>query len=398
MPRTNQRGLPKVVSEPHGGKLIDRTAERPGDADELPRISLTDDGYMDLEMLGTGAYSPLEGFMTRDDFDAVIERSRIADGTPWSLPVVLPSDGDVSEEKHALVYDGVVVGAVDVEETWEYDDERWAREILGATDDNHPGVRRIRSLGDTLVGGRIDLYAESDVAGYERRYTPRESRDEFEGRDWRSVVGFQTRNPPHRAHEYLQKCALETVDGLFVQPLVGSTKPSDVDPGVRMRAYDALVDGYYADERVVLGTLKTPMRYAGPREALFHALVRQNYGCTHFVIGRDHAGVKDYYGGYEAHEFLRDVEDEIGVTPLYYDYAFYCHDCDGMATEKTCGHGDTAHENPSGTYIRQTARDGGNISDKLMRPEVWDIVRSELVEETSGKEAEANARTAGGPS
>jgi len=387
-----------MVSEPHGDELVDRTAERPEEADELPRLSLSDEEYMDLEMLGTGAYSPLEGFLTRDDFDSVLEEARLDDGTAWSLPVVLSTEDGVSNEKHALSNDGEIVGTVDAEETWEYDDERWAREVLDTTEDDHPGVRRVRSLGDTLVGGRVELYFESDETAYERRYTPQESRAEFEGRGWRSVVGFQTRNPPHRAHEYLQKCALETVDGLFVQPLVGSTKEGDVDPGVRMRAYDALVDGYYADERVVLGTLKTPMRYAGPREALFHALVRQNYGCTHFVIGRDHAGVKDYYGGYEAHEFLRGFEDEIGVTPLYYDYAFYCHECDGMATQKTCGHREEVHENPSGTYIRQTARNGGEVSDKLMRPEVWGIVRDELGEEKSGREAEASARTGGGTS
>ncbi len=387
-----------MVSEPHGDRLVDRRAERPDGADELPRLSLSDDEYMDLEMIGTGAYSPLDGFMTREDFDRVVEEARLDGGTIWSLPVVLSTDDGVRNEKHALVHGGDIVGAVEVEETWEYDDERWTQEVLDTTDDDHPGVRRVRSLGDKLVGGRVELYVESDETAYERRYTPRESRAEFEDRGWRSVVGFQTRNPPHRAHEYLQKCALETVDGLFVQPLVGSTKKGDVDPGVRMRAYDALVDGYYADERVVLGTLKTPMRYAGPREALFHALVRQNYGCTHFVIGRDHAGVKDYYGGYDAHDFLRGFEDEVGVTPLYYDYAFYCYDCDGMATEKTCGHREEAHENPSGTYIRQTARQGGEVSDKLMRPEVWDIVRDELREEKSGREAEASARTGGGTS
>ena len=385
-----------MVSEPHGGTLVDSTAERPDEADNLPRLRLSDDEYMDLEMLGTGAYSPLDKFMTRDDFEGVVDRSRLSDGTPWSLPIVLSADTDVSNEKHALVHDGVTVGAIDVEETWEYDEEHWAREVLGTTDDGHPGVRRIRSLGDTLVGGKVELYVESDEEEYEIRYTPRESRDEFEESGWRSVVGFQTRNPPHRAHEYLQKCALETVDGLFVQPLVGSTKQGDVDPGVRMRAYNALVDGYYAEDRVVLGTLKTPMRYAGPREALFHALVRQNYGCTHFVIGRDHAGVKDYYGGYEAHDFLRGFEDEIDVTPLYYDYAFYCHDCDGMATEKTCGHADNVRENPSGTYIRQKARNGGEVSEKLMRSEVWEIIRDELIEEAAGREADANARTGTG--
>jgi len=276
-------------------------------------------------LLGTGAYSPLDGFLTREDFDSVLEDARLGDGTPWSLPVVLPTEADVTEEKHALVHEDEIVGAVEVEETWEYDDDRWAREVLGTTESDHPGVRRIRSLGDTLVGGRVELYVESDEADYERRYTPREARDEFDGRGWNSVVGFQTRNPPHRAHEYLQKCALETVDGLFVHPLVGSTKEGDMDPGVRLHAYDALLGEYYADERVVLGTLKVPMRYAGPREALFHALVRQNYGCTHFIVGRDHAGVGDYYGSYEAHEYLRGFEDELGVEPLYFEYAFYCH-------------------------------------------------------------------------
>jgi len=387
-----------MTAEPHGGTLVDRTDERPEGDTELPTVALTEDGYTDLELVGTGAYSPLEGFMTRDDFDRVVEEARLEDGTPWSLPVVLSTDGEVTNEKHALVYDGEVVGAVDIEETWEYDGDRWARSVLGTTDDDHPGVCRVRSHGETLVGGKVELYGESDEAGYERRYTPREARDEFDERGWRSVVGFQTRNPPHRAHEYLQKSALETVDGLFVHPLVGSTKEGDVDAGVRLHAYDALVDGYYADDRVVLGTLKAPMRYAGPREALFHAVVRQNYGCTEFIVGRDHAGVGDYYGSYEAHDYLRRFEDEVCVEPLYFEYAFYCHACDGMATAKTCSHGDAEHENPSGTYIRQTARDGGEVSEKLMRPEVWEIVRDELASQASGKEAEASARATGGGS
>jgi sulfate adenylyltransferase len=386
-----------VTSEPHGGTLVDRTADRPEDADELPRIRLTEDEYTDLELIGTGAYSPLRGFVTRDDFESVLEEARLADGTPWSLPVTLSTDGDVTEEKHALVRNGDVVGAIDVEETWGYDAERWARAVLGTAEDDHPGVRRVRSLGDTLVGGEVELYAESSEEGYERRYTPREARAEFESRGWRSVVGFQTRNPPHSAHEYLQKCALETVDGLFVHPLVGSTKEGDVDAGVRLHAYDALLDGYYADERVVLGTLKAPMRYAGPREALFHALVRQNYGCTEFIVGRDHAGVGDYYGSYEAHDYLRGFEDEIDVNPLYFEYAFYCHDCDGMATDKTCSHDDERRENPSGTKIRRAGRRGEDASPKLVRPEVWEVISDELAEETVGEEQEASARAGGGP-
>ncbi len=384
-----------MTAEPHGGTLVDATASRPDEADDLPALTLTDDEYMDLEMLGTGAYSPLDGFLTRADFDNVLEDARLDDGTPWSLPVVFSTEGDVPNQKHALVHDGEIVGSVDVEETWLYDEDRWAREVLGTTDDDHPGVRRIRSLGETLVGGTVELYVESEEAGYERRYTPREARAEFDGNGWHSVVGFQTRNPPHRAHEHLQKCALETVDGLFVHPLVGSTKEGDMDPGVRLHAYDALLDEYYADDRVTLGTLKAPMRYAGPREALFHALVRQNYGCTHFIVGRDHAGVGDYYGSYEAHDYLREFEDELGVEPLYFEYAFYCHACDGMATAKTCSHDDEVRDNPSGTKIRRAGRRGENVSEKLVRPEVWDVIRDELRGESAGSEKTASLRTGG---
>jgi len=382
-----------MTSEPHGGTLVDRTAARPEDADEVPRIALTDDEYMDLEMLGTGAYSPLGGFMERDDFDAVLESARLSDGTPWSLPVVLSTEQEVPKTKHTLTYDGSTVGAIEVNELWEYNDDRWTDAVLGTTESAHPGVKRIRSRGDTLVGGTVELYDESPEAPYERRYTPRESRGEFNERGWRSVVGFQTRNPPHRAHEYLQKCALETTDGLFVQPLVGSTKEGDMDPGVRLHAYDALLGEYYSDDRVVLGTLKAPMRYAGPREALFHAVVRQNYGCTHFVVGRDHAGVGEYYGSYEAHEYLRGFEDELGVDPVYFEYAFYCHACDGMATSKTCSHEHDLRENPSGTKIRKAGRRGEEVSPKLMRPEVWEIVSSELRGDAAGSEGEASLRT-----
>jgi len=384
-----------MTSEPHGGTLVDRTSERPDDVDELPRLRLTDDEYMDLEMLGTGAYSPLGGFMRREDFDSVLKDARLANGTPWSLPVILSTDTDASEEKHALIHDGEIVGAIDVEDKWTYDDDRWAREVLGTTEPAHPGVERIRSLGETLIGGSVELYAESEEAGYERRYTPREARAEFDAHGWRSVVGFQTRNPPHRAHEYLQKCALETTEGLFVQPLVGSTKEGDMDPGVRLHAYDALLNEYYSDDNVVLGTLKAPMRYAGPREALFHSVVRQNYGCTHFVVGRDHAGVGDYYGSYEAHDYLRGFEDELGVEPLYFEYAFYCHACDGMATSKTCSHPDDLRENPSGTKIRKAGRRGEDVSPKLVRPEVWEIIASELRDETAGSEGEASLRAGG---
>lgn len=384
-----------MTVEPHGGGLVDRTREPPEDVDELPRLEIDRSTYMDLEMLATGAYSPLKGFVTHDDFRRVVEDARLADGTAWGLPISLAVDEEPEYTRHALVFDGSIVGSVYVEECWRKDATFWAEGVYGTTDDDHPGVERVHGLGSHLVGGEVELYRPTPEKSYERRYTPREARDEFDRRGWRSVVGFQTRNPPHRAHEYLQKCALETADGVFVHPLVGTTKDADVDAGVRMHAYRVLLDEYYSDDHALLGTLKAPMRYGGPREALFHALVRQNYGCSRFVVGRDHAGVGDHYSSYEAHDFLREFEDEIAVQPLYYDYAFYCHDCDGMATDRTCGHSDDARENPSGTRIRRTARRGGDVSPKLMRPVVWEVVRDELRGQEE-RESAASPRT-GGP-
>ncbi len=383
-----------MTAEPHGGDLVDRVQEQPDDADDLPSIEIDRRTYLDLEMIAVGGYSPLEGFMTQDSFNRVVAEARLADGSPWGVPVTLTTDNAPSEEPHALTYDGEPVGRVDVEETWSKDAEAWSEGVYGTTELAHPGVEHVHGHGDHHVGGDVELYTSTPEAGYERLTTPKESRREFRERQWDSVVGFQTRNPPHRAHEYIQKTALENHDGLFVHPLVGTTKDSDVDAAVRMHAYEALLDEYYAGGRVALGTLKAPMRYAGPREALFHAVVRQNYGCTAFVVGRDHAGVGDYYGSYEAQDYLREFEDELDVDPLYFEYAFYCHSCDGMATAKTCPHPDDSHVNPSGTYIRRTAREGGDVSPKLMRPEVWEIVRSQL-ESQSEQEAGANARTGG---
>lgn len=399
-----------MVSDPHGGELVDRTVEGPdelpgdlvaiedGDAapaDGAPAIPLSRNEYMDLELIAEGAYSPLEGFMTGDDVDSVLDEMRLGDGTPWSIPIVLAVDERPGEERHVLTRDGDAVGTIDVEEAWRPDVDRWVEAAFDTADDDHPGVRRVRDKPDWLVGGTVHLAEHQPAEAFERALTPRETRALFRERDWRTIAGFQTRNPPHRAHEYLQKAALETLDGLLIHPLVGTTKPSDVDPDVRMDAYDALIDEYHVADRVALSTLRAPMRYAGPREALLHAVVRQNYGCTHFVIGRDHAGVKDYYGSYAAHDLMRRFESEIDVQPLYFDFAFYCHGCDGMATKKTCSHDADVKEEPSGTFIRRQARDGGEISDKIMRPEVWQVVSDALREENAGREAEAEARTGG---
>lgn len=359
-----------MVSQPYNNKLTDRVVEKPEQIDDYPSILLTEDEYMDLELIATGAYSPLEGFMDKQNFKSVLDNLCLKDGTPWSIPIVLSSKQQADKVQHKLIYDGEIVGSIDVVQSWRYKPKKWMHSVLNTTEEKHPGVRRIKSLDDWLVGGKINLYKKTPVEKYEIRLTPKQTRSEFKNRSWDTIVGFQTRNPPHRAHEYLQKCALETVDGLFINPLVGKTKPSDVDAEIRMEAYETLIEKYHVSDRIFLSTLKAPMRYAGPREALFHAIIRQNYGCTHFIIGRDHAGVKDYYGSYEAHKLLKEFEDKIDIQPIYFDYAFYCHRCDGMATEKTCSHSDHQRERPSGTKIREAIRSGSHVSPKIMRPEI----------------------------
>ncbi len=374
-----------MVSQPYKDTLTDRVVEKPDKIDDCPSISLTIDEYMDLELIATGAYSPLKGFMDKTDFENVLEDIRLKDDIPWSIPIVLSTKRQKDSGLHKLVYNEVTVGSIDVVQSWIYEPEKWMNSVLDTTEKKHPGVRRIRNLDDWLVGGKINLYKKTPVEKYEKRLTPKETRAEFKNNNWRTIVGFQTRNPPHRAHEYLQKCALETVDGLFINPLVGKTKPSDLDAEIRMDAYETLIENYHVSERIFLSTLKAPMRYAGPREALFHAIIRQNYGCTHFIIGRDHAGVKDYYGSYEAHRLLKEFEDEIDIEPIYFDYAFYCHRCDGMATEKTCSHSTHQIERPSGTKIREAIRNGNHISPKIMRPEISKKIHNGISKQSKRK-------------
>lgn len=371
--------------KPHGGRLVNRVLEgEPEEFQGLERIRLGHRAVLDAELIATGAYSPLEGFMTSDDYTKVVEEMFLASYIPWTLPITLPVRSEEASrlkegDDIALVGSGGAEGFLAIlhlEEKYTYDKEREAELVYKTSDPAHPGVRRLLQQGDILLGGRIDLVKRrvySDYRGY--RLDPSDTRRIFSDRGWKTVVGFQTRNPMHRAHEYITKCALEMVDGLFIHPLVGETKEDDIPAETRMKCYRALVDNYYPAERTVLGVFPAAMRYAGPREAVFHALVRKNYGCTHFTVGRDHAGVGDYYGTFDAQRIFYDFEPcEIGIVPLFFEHVFYCRGCGHMASLKTCPHSPDSRVFLSGTKVRELLSRGELLPPEFTRPEVARIL------------------------
>ena len=353
--------------EPHGGRLINRLIaleEREQarlQARERKQIHLNRRQISDLDLIGIGALSPLEGFMGRADYERVVGEMRLASGLPWSMPVTLAvSDAEAAQlrigEELALVDEQAGVrGLLELQEKYAYDKRQEAEHVYRTTEDAHPGVKALYAQGDVLLAGPIRLLERPRYPAYDPYdLTPQETRQAFADRGWRTIVGFQTRNPVHRAHEYIQKCALEVVDGLLLHPLVGETKEDDIPAETRLRCYQVLLEGYYPKDRVILSVLPAAMRYAGPREAIFHALMRKNYGCTHFIVGRDHAGVGNYYGTFDAHIiFQHFTPDELGISPLFFDHAFYCRRCQGMATTKTCPHGPEERVSLSGTRVRE---------------------------------------------
>ena len=367
---------------PHGGELVDLVdPSAEADAGHLPKVALGPRGAADLEMLATGAMSPLRGFMTEKNYRSVVDEMRLADGLVWSLPITLSlNDEDVKRiggsDAVALTLDDAPVAVLGVEQVFRRDRETEARRVFRTSDQAHPGVRALFESGEWVVGGPLRVIGVPKHDTFTKfRRTPAETRAAFAERGWRRVVGFQTRNPVHRAHEYIQKCALEVVDGLLLHPLVGETKGDDVPADVRMRCYEVLLDGYYPMDRVVLSVFPAAMRYAGPREAIFHAMVRKNYGCTHFIVGRDHAGVGDYYGTYDAQLIFDEFDpQELDITPLFFEHSFWCHRCEGMASSKICPHGEEDRISLSGTKVREMLRNGERPPMEFTRPEVADVL------------------------
>jgi sulfate adenylyltransferase len=370
----------------HGGKLINSIVSEEEKANILSRsykkIIVSPWTISDLEMLATGAFSPLRGFMKQMDYEAVLSDMRLENGTVWPLPITLPIEhataSKLAKEDEVMLtgQDGTCYALLSVEEVFRYDPSVEATQIYGTADLKHPGVAKVYGKPPYYVAGAIRMLQFTGWGLFaEHHFTPSETRFEFAKRGWRTIVGFQTRNPIHRAHEYIQKCALETVDGLMLHPLVGETKADDVPADVRMKSYIHLLDRYYPQDRVFLSIYPAAMRYAGPREAIFHALVRKNYGCTHFIVGRDHAGVGNYYGPYDSQIIFQQFSpEEIGIQPLFFEHSFYCKTCQGMASLKTCPHGEEDRLTLSGTKVRDMLRKGQLPPPEFTRPEIAKIL------------------------
>jgi sulfate adenylyltransferase len=361
---------------PHGGNLVDRTGPRPDNVDSLEQVPLTSRELSDLDMLASGALSPLEGFMGRDDYDRVLEEMRLAKGIPWALPVCLAVDHEPQSDEVTLTDEaGKPFAVLEMDEVYEYDKEREARNAFRTTDEAHPGVARLYAQKPLYLAGKVTVFERAQPAFPELALDPAETRAAFAERGWKRVVGFQTRNPIHRAHEYLTKGALETVDGLLIHPLVGDTKSDDVPAATRVECYRVLLENYYPQGRVVLSAFPAAMRYAGPREAIWHAICRKNYGCSHFIVGRDHAGVGDYYGTYDAQLIFDDFEPhELDIEPMFFEHAFWCKVCGQMATPKTCPHGGDDHVFLSGTKVRELLAAGQLPPPEFSRPQVADVL------------------------
>jgi sulfate adenylyltransferase/3'-phosphoadenosine 5'-phosphosulfate synthase len=374
--------LPRQVAErlPSGEELTALRAE----ARALPRLQVGQRELSDVFMLGAGALSPLDGFVGRADYESIVERGRLAAGAPFTIPIVLRTDVVPYAGRVGLFIGEKPIGILEIKEAYEADHLREARGVYGTEDEAHPGVRVLKDSGHWALGGDVVALARPSSGFADLDLTPAQVRAIKAQRAWKTMVGFQTRNPVHRAHEYLQKVALESIDGLLLHPLVGETKSDDIPAAVRMRCYEELLAGYYPADRVLLATNPAWMRYAGPREAVFHAIVRRNYGCTHFIVGRDHAGVGSYYDTYAAHRIFDEyTPGELGIDILRFEHTFYCSACGGMASTRTCPHPNELHRTLSGTAVRKLLEEGSDLPPEFTRPEVAAVLMEAAREEAT---------------
>ncbi|MBQ04274.1 sulfate adenylyltransferase [Candidatus Bathyarchaeota archaeon] len=369
------------MPEPHGGKLINRFAGKGKDRVEeikrLPQIVLTKEQTVEVLNITHGVFSPLEGFLTREDYISVLDKGRLATGVPWTIPIVfdVPENSGVKKGYDAvLVDDERSIATIHVEDIYQYDREELAQKIFGTTDSAHPGVAKVYSMKEFLLGGKIDLIDDPKIPFAEYYLKPQVTRRLFEEKGWRTVAAFQTRNIPHVGHEYLQKTALTFTDGLFINPVIGKKKPGDFQDELILKTYQTLIDNYYPMDRVIMSTLPMEMRYAGPREAIFHAIIRKNFGCTHFIVGRDHAGVGNYYPPYAAQDIFKEFPD-LGITPMFFKSFAYCKKCLSVVNEKTCPHRDQEHIDFSGTKIREMLLRGERPPEEVMRREVAEVIK-----------------------
>ncbi|MEE9208529.1 MAG: sulfate adenylyltransferase [Gemmatimonadota bacterium] len=374
--------------EPYGGQLIDRRitggaeVKLRSEAASFPKITISDWTLSDLYLIAVGGLSPLNGFMGRADYESVVEKMTLENGLPWSIPVTLPANAAEAADLQAgdrvalVLEDGSLSAVIDVTETFQRNKQREAEIVFRTMEEAHPGVAALNETGEWCVAGPVHYVYDEDITGLPaHNLTPAETRAEFEKRGWKTIVAFQTRNPIHRAHEYLQKCAMEMVDGLLIHPLVGRTKSDDIPADVRMECYQVIMQHYYPRDRVFMSVLPAAMRYAGPREAIFHAIMRRNYGCTHFIVGRDHAGVGSYYGTYDAQNIFDEIDQAaLGIQPLKFEHSFWCTVTKQMATAKTSPSSPEQRIFLSGTKVREMLSQGIRPPEEFTRPEVADVL------------------------